>query len=633
MPPPAWGLGPYRMTRPRDYNLSMLRAALAALLVLSCWQPAAAGAVAQAVGSRSAPVSSVPALSINAPLPGGRGLSLSGLQASLTGSLSGTLAPALGISASLTAAPIAPVLSVPAVAPRSSQAGVTASPLAAVVQVAEQISRTAAPQGGASSESSPQSPVLSRFFDGGAKAKPASEISVPEALASPVSASGLVLPRAQEPGAAPAQVPDPARQKTARRALLATGIYKFGMEALNISIPLIALTVFGSAVWMATMAVVWGASMTVASMFAGGIVDRKPVQKVMAGALTVQAGAVAGIIAMLALGVTTPWFILPLYALAGVTQGVVLTSRDTIPGRILGRDQAVLSKFNAKTHIVYEIAGTVSPLLVGLLIANFGLTAGLILQPPAYLLAAYFFSKLKLDAKMDVRQEFRPEDRGVIKAIKRVASDIKEGSRIMLGSREFRWLGFMILGPIVVHRVYEQIVVPIFTKHILGDPSKSGIIVSASNFGELMGALLLLRVLMNTGGDKKPSAFRWVRAMAAGTLAVWALAGGLSLPMIMVAIAVMSTTWAANDISLNSYFQSRLPNASAGKAVGFLLAAELATIMGLSYLLGFVFDFLPVGAGLVGVSAALTLLAGVFYRGYKKLRETQTQAPPQTPKA
>ncbi len=625
MPPPAWGLGPYRMMRPRDYNLSMLRAALAALL--------AAAAVAQVAGSRSAPVSAIPALSINASVSGGQGLSLSGIKTSLVGGLSGTLAPAPAVGKSVRPGPVELPIPLPQALSVSAApaAAPSASPLASVVQVAEQISRTAAPQGGVSSESSAQSPVLNRFFDGGVKPKTAAEVSATESPAAPVS--GLALPQAKEQGQAQPQVPDPARQKNARRALAATGIYKFGMEALNIAMPLIALTVFGSAVWMATMAVAWGASMTVASMFAGGLIDRKPVQKVMAGALVTQAVAVTGIIGMLALGAVNPWMVLPLYAVAGLTQGVVLTARDTIPARLLGRDAAVLSKFNAKTHVVYEVAGTIAPLLVGLLISRVSIVAGLFLQPPAYLLSAYLFSKLKLDAKMDVAQATPASERGVKNAIKRVVSDIKEGGRLILGTKEFRLLGFMLLGPMVVHRVYEQIVVPIFTKGVLGDPSKSGLIVSASNFGELVGALMLLRVLMNTAGDKKPSPFRWIRFMALGTLSVWALTAGLSLPVIMAAIAIMSTTWAANDISMTSYFQSRLPNESAGKAVGFLMAAELATIMGLSYLLGFIFDFLPMQAGFIGVSVALTVLAFFFYRGYAKLKAAQTPAPPQTPKA
>jgi len=616
----------------------MLRVALALLLLVSCWQPAVAGAVAQVVVSRGASASVVPVISADLRVSGLENASLQGFQASLTGGLGSKLSATPGLSVSpavaTLGAPVAPSApqtlaadrpTVPA-APVSDPALILAQPaLVSVSQVSGELSRTAVSRGGSASASATvQSPVLDRFFDGGVRPKLLAGPVYTTLPAGPVAAAALQ--KADTQSEAKPQVPaagDAARKKSARQALLGTGIYKFGMEALNVSMPLIALTVFGSAVWMATMAVAWGASMTLASMFAGGLIDRKPVQKVLAGALVTQAVAVGGIIALLVLGVTSPWLILPLYSFAGLTQGVVLTARDTIPARILGRDQAVLGKFNAKTHMVYETAGTIAPLLVTLLIGKVGLIAGLFLQPPAYLLAAYAFSRLKLDSVRDVRQELRAQEGGVKDAIKRVASDIREGARIVLGSKEFRWLGFMLLGPMVVHRVFEQILIPIFTKGVLAAPAKSALVVSASNFGELLGALLLLRVLSNTQGDKKPSPFRWIRAMALGILAVWVLSSGLSLPVIMALAAIMSTTWAANDISMTSYFQSRLPNESAGKAVGFLLALELSTIMALSYLLGFIFDFLPIPAGLVGVSVALTVLAALFYRGYGKLRAAQ----------
>ncbi|MDD5629839.1 MAG: hypothetical protein PHU21_12285, partial [Elusimicrobia bacterium] len=249
----------------------------------------------------------------------------------------------------------------------------------------------------------------------------------------------------------------------------------------------------------------------------------------------------------------------------------------------------------------------------------------LFLQPPAYLLAAWAFSRVTLHPKMDVRQEFQAQDRGIKNAVQRAAADFKEGARAILGNKDLRLLGLMIMAPIVIRRLFEQVVVPIFTKMVMGDPAKSAWIVTGSNFGELLGALLLLRVLMNTRDGKKPSPFRWVRAMALGILAVWAVATGLSLPVVLTLAGVMSMTWAANDISLASHLQARLPNESAGKAVGFLITVELGAIMALSYLLGFVFDFLPVGAGLIGISVAFTLAAGFLYRGYGKLRATEKQ--------
>ena len=614
-----------------------MRALLALSLLVSTWQPAAAAAVAQALSSRGAPSSSVPTIAVGIPSAGPASASLPGLSSPLTSGLGTALSPLPSLLPASPAAGVAPVaapslsaapqaLPQAAAAPVSLSAatpGLAAKPaLAAVSLASAELSATAAPKAGAQS-SSAQSSLLRRFFDGGAKAAAGSDPVAAPAPSAP--ASPALLSKAEAAPQTSAFVPAPAaaeaaRRKAARQALLGTGIFKFGMEALAISMPIIALTVFGSAVWLATMAVGWGASMTVASMLSGGLLDRKPAPKVLAGALVTQAAAVGGIIALLALGATNPWFILPLYALAGATQGIVLTARNTLPARIFGQDEAVLGRFNAKTHVVYEVAGTVAPLLVGLLIAQFGTIAGLFMLPPAFLLAAGVFYRIKADAPAAASQDPAAQPVGFKDFVKRTAAEIKEGARIMLGSHENRWLAFMLLGPMVVHRVFEQIMVPVFTKGVLGNPALSTWIVSGSNFGELLGAILLLRVLMNTDKGKRASPFHWIRAMALGTLAVWGLTGGLGLPVIMALVAAMSTTWAANDISMTSYLQARLPKESAGKAMGFLMALELGVIMAVSYLLGFLFDFLPLGAGLIGAGAAMTVLAGLFYRGYSKLR-------------
>jgi len=620
----------------------MLRTALALLLLASCWQPAAAGAVAQVVASRGAASSVVPVISAGAPLTGLPGASLSGFQASLTGGWSPTLPPALSVTASAAAA-VLPSLEASAAgvrslsaAPRSLPSPITvaapgttgsSSPpaLAAVVQASGELSRTAAPRGGSSSASAAaRAPVLDRLFDGGVR------VALPE---DPVDAT-LSLPSVPRPALDRAgvtaqgqtQVPAAAsaaaetQRKASRQALIGTAIYKFGMESLGITMPLVALTVFGSAVWMATMAVGWGVSMTAASMFAGGLIDRKPVQKVLAGALATQAVAVGGIIALLTLGLANPWLVLPLYSLAGFTQGMVLTARGILPTRILGNDEPALGKFNSKTHIIYEVAGTIAPLLVGLLISKVGLLSGLFLLPPAYLLAALVFSRLKLDPALGAVQGGAAV--GLKKSIKRAIADVREGARIMMGSTEFRWLGILMVGPMVLHRIVEQILTPIFAKSLLHAPAAAALIISGGNLGECLGAVLLLRSLMHRGEGQKPSAFRWVRLMALAGLGAWAFLTG-SLWLVLPTVLAMGLTFSANDIGLSSYFQSRLPVESAGKAMGFMMAVELGSIMAGSYLLGFLFDLLPLGAALAVVGAAFAAMIPLFYRGYGRLRSAQ----------
>ncbi|HAH07082.1 MAG TPA: hypothetical protein DCM05_11285 [Elusimicrobia bacterium] len=451
---------------------------------------------------------------------------------------------------------------------------------------------------------------------------------------SPAAAPSSLAPSSLQPAARPpakgVPSPDARLKRNARLALTATGVFKIGMEALNIAMPLLALTYFGSAVWMATMAVTWGASMTIASLFAGGAIDRTPVNKVISIAMGMQFLSVAAIIGLLLSGAASPFLMLPLHAVSGLAMGVITTARDCIPARLLGRDHGALSKFNSKTHIIYEIAGTLAPLAVGLLIAKIGLVAGLFIHPPAYLLAAFLFWKMDLGAPpADPSIEKKPWTWGrLLEPFKRVVSDVRQGARVMSSTKELRWLGFMILGPMVVHRVVEQIMVPVFTKLILGNPSKSAFIVSGSNFGELLGAALLLSTL--TAAQKqnlKPSRYRWVPWMALGTLGVWSLSMPWGLALAVPLFFLMSLSWTANDISLTSYFQSRLPKESAGKTVGFLMAAELGLIGIFSYLLGLLFDFLPVGIGMLAANAAMTVLAYFFWKGQKKLRENSPPNP------
>jgi uncharacterized membrane protein len=192
----------------------------------------------------------------------------------------------------------------------------------------------------------------------------------------------------------------------------------------------------------------------------------------------------------------------------------------------------------------------------------------------------------------------------------------------MTRSKEFRWLGVMMVGPMILHRIVEQILTPLFAKSVLHAPAMAGMIVSGSNLGECLGAVLLLSTLMNREKGRKPSPFRWIRLMALAGLGVWAFSTG-ALWLVLPTVLAMGLTFAANDVGVSSYFQSRLPNDSSGKALGFLMAVELGSIMVVSYLLGFLFDLLPVGAALTAVGAAFSAMALFFLWGYGRLRAAQ----------
>jgi MFS family permease len=527
-----------------------MRLVLALLMLFAAWDPAVAAAAAKTVARGGKPISlSLPFSPLTGPA---RGLVPSTLAwGSLrTGALTQAPLPAIkpALSAQASAAPAAATLA-------TAQAAIPRSKAAA--SLAQQIPGIGSALAEARLPSVRTDPVealstLEWLYDNGSLKKTESG---PAAADGDRHAASDLQPASKGPAGDDRRdaVPNPEEIKASRRAWLGIGIYKLGMEAVNIAMPLISLTVFGSAVWMATMSAGWGACMTLASLLAGGLIDRKPTQKVLAGALVAQAGLVAGIIGLLTLGVANPWLIFPLYGLVGATQGVVLTAWDCLPARIFGRDAEVLAKFNAKAHMAYETGGILGPVVIYFLIkAN--LVAALLLQPPAFLLAAWLFYGLKASGSQPAPGS-ESHRLSLKQVLARIVADVREGAKVILSNNNFRWLAFLLMGPLIVHRVLEQMVVPVFVKGILNSPEKASWIVSSSNLGEWVGAFLLLRALKrdSKNGTQDSSFFRWIRPMALGTLGAWAFAAGSGLWLALPMIGLMSLAWAANDRSLAAY--------------------------------------------------------------------------------
>ncbi|MFA6092037.1 MAG: MFS transporter [Elusimicrobiota bacterium] len=610
-----------------------MRIWLALLLTLSSWQPAAAAAIAGT--TVSCPVSSpLPAAVLTPdglPVAGTPNNSLGNINSPLPVLLIPTLSnnqallPAPGAKAGArvflpkqTVAATRDLSSSPKKLPavridasaRSAKVlpGKGSSDLSAAINAsAEQTQASPSPE--------EQADALRRLFDGSSRIKPSAE---PVDAAAPTKSAEL--PLLDKPAVSPApqpQVPNAAVQRKALRpAMIGTAFYKFGMESLSIAMPLIVLHFFGGAMWMLTTAAVWGLSMAAATMGSGGLIDRIPVQKIMSASLIVEAAAVAGIIGVLVFGAANPWTILPLYALSGAAEGIAVTAQDTFPALLLGHDAVKLKNFNANVYLSYEGAGILAPVLIGVLIVMFGIPAGLAVTPPAFLLSAWAFSRLKIDPAAKEQHPTRPS---LWQSVKSGVSELRDGARIMLGDKEKRWLGIMLVGPMLLHRIIKLMLAPIFAKTVLNASGFSAWIAGISNLGELIGATLLLRPAKPSANFKKASPLPWIRFMALTTLGILAFASRTLWP-VMAAVFAMGLSYAANKVSVTSYLQSRLPNESAGKAIAFLDAVGLVVLIAVGALFGVLFDLLPATWSLVAASAILSALAGVFYKAYRRLR-------------
>jgi hypothetical protein len=454
------------------------------------------------------------------------------------------------------------------------------------------------------------------------------------------------------PAAAPGETPPPGQSEKAatRKYLVGTGIFKMGMEALSLSAPLLALTIFGQVKVAAVLVVGWGLSQIVFSSLSGGLLDRRSPSKVLAWSMAFQAATVAVLIGLFAADkffpgiagfpLVNPMTLLALYSLAGGFMGVSDTARQVIPPEIAGSQEHGLKIFNAKTHIAYEIAGVLGAVLTGVIIANFGIMPALLIHPPAYLLAAWVFSRLKITP----RTRFHPEaaegapseDRlprffGKGNPLARAYRDIIAGAKTVLANPVFRWSTLALIVPLVTHRLLEGLLIPVTAKTLLADPSAAAWIIGASNFGELLGAVLLMRALLSTDGSKKRfrSSF-WVRLMTLGSLGIIGLTFADTIPFwtVLLLIGFRSMTWATSELSLRSKLQNGLPKQIRGRAFAFIGAVAFGLILAASMGVGFLMDILPRLTVFYGIDVVLVALAAMLFFSAFRLNGPKTPPNP-----
>jgi hypothetical protein len=344
---------------------------------------------------------------------------------------------------------------------------------------------------------------------------------------------------------------------------------------------------------------------------AGGLADRFSARKVLAGAVGVQAALVAALIGVGAVGALSMTTLIPLYLLIGGVTGVIETTRHSIPTLLLGQDEAALKQYNAKLHISYETAGVVGALAAGALIGFVGPLWSLAIQPPAFALAAWYFWRVKHPLPADVP----PSTGGVGAKIRAYFSDIKAGAKLVLGDGRMRWVALAFVLPQIVHRVFENLLIPVFAKTVLDNPAASAWLLTASNAGELAGAAVLLRL-----AARFPSSHGWVKWGALGLLLTWALAFSTSLPLLLPLILFSSLTWAASDLSLRSEVQRSVSEKNQPRAISFLYGAFVLGSALVSLALGGLLDALPVALALIWICAGFSALALVVFYASRRLK-------------
>ncbi|EFA82764.1 hypothetical protein PPL_04459 [Heterostelium album PN500] len=362
------------------------------------------------------------------------------------------------------------------------------------------------------------------------------------------------------------------------RLILMSMFFKFAFETLSPALGLYVLTKFDSygVTLLAVMNIVYFLMQSVGSIMVGPFIRKFRASRVTSIVFLFMFAVISFIILLEAgykgtrteLGGWDKWLITVVYIVMGLSLGMIEVSRKLIPRQILGNDNDALSKMNGLVHVFYEVSGTSGAFLSTPLIKFFGPIYSMFLMPPFFLVASIiaFTITEPFPAVKEISNEPKPKHNalvGILISIKEESLNycktVGRGARYIL-TKDYWWVIPTYVIPQVLHRILENVLFSVFAKKILHDGSLSGILTGGSNFGELCGALAVVKF-----GKYVKNPMWWVRVDGLCCSIVWVLVYPPSGVPIHVAATLIpcwifvSSSWAAGDVSILSFLQSSFP--------------------------------------------------------------------------
>lgn len=415
------------------------------------------------------------------------------------------------------------------------------------------------------------------------------------------------------PGSPAAEVPAPARRAF---TLYTAGVstVKVGIETLNLVVPILLLTQYGTATMLGALFVAAQVAGLAAGAALSPLIDRLGPAKTLAAAAALQAAVVGVIPLSVGLGVPLALPVLfGVFAINGALTGVFDIARRSAPPAILGNDEGVLRRYNARLYIARELAAMGAVAGAGWLLHSVGALATLGVHPAAYAAAAGFFFLLTRTSRA-LTQPSPASGRG-IKGVKGQGdgqkkpsrwAELAAGARIVMADPALRLAALVNVPVIALHNMFHAMLAAVYATSVLGSPALAAVLIGAWNAGELAAALFLERRGQKTG------AAGWVRYAALAGLSGWAL---WAFPSIWVAAPVaflLASATLGNEIGLNSFFQAAAPKERTAAVTGFVYSGATGAAMLVMLAMGWVFDAFGALPGFLALAAAMTAVSALY---------------------
>jgi hypothetical protein len=311
---------------------------------------------------------------------------------------------------------------------------------------------------------------------------------------------------------------------------------------------------------------------------------------------------------------------------------------------------------DATVHILYEVAGTAGALLSVYWLRGLHAAYAVVIIPVFFAFAGVAWWFMRFGANHAVTKKLeaaRKAKKGTFlgelgRFFAAFFYSIYLGGKLVVSLRMFIWLIPAYMLPLVLHRYIESTLFAFYAKNILLDGSLQQVLLGGSNLGELCGAFFVL-LFSNAVASPLP----WLRLDAILLFVMWVYPYGpypALVPVVkngtttFVADAVatsnwawslfpimicLSFGWAAGDVSLAAWIQSRLSKlprkvlgdkaakyavSPLGSVMAFLYVSYIVFYAILSNLIGFTMDYYKARAKSAG-NGALPIEAFIWICG------------------
>lgn len=351
------------------------------------------------------------------------------------------------------------------------------------------------------------------------------------------------------------------------------------------------------------------------AIVAGVLADRVDRRRLLIVTNLAGAACAGTLAALTSLGVVAYWHVLVLAFVAGLALTVQMPASQAVVSTLV--DRASIGNAVALNAAQYNLMRILAPAVAGLFIAAGSLVLGFWINAIALVIVALIIASLAI-----------PSPRAADRVQAALWLDLQDGIRYVAANRT---LAVVLLLPAVpaLFVLNYLIFIPVYARDILATgPIGLGLLAGSIGVGALGGALSTATLRPSGGSGRLVLGGLGVVGVS---LAVFALS--TSLPLSMVALAVMGAFQAAYYTTTNTLIQVLVPARLRGRVLSLYLLTSIGLIPIANVVAGGLAEAIGVPSVLAGggiVAVAAVVLVATFEPRVARLRAASLSAVAET---